>query len=297
MRCLAPAKINLFLRVAEPDSSGFHGLFSWMAGVAFFDELMFELTGPPGVRLVCDRRDIPCDASNLICRAACAVLREAHMDHVGMSIQLKKRIPIGGGLGGGSSNAAITLLAVSRLCKLGVTGSTLHRIAASLGSDVPFFLRLPSASARGRGEILSVAPTPDALRVLLVFPPMAISTPLAYRTLDLLRPAAPPDTLDDIDLEAWSRLPALALLQQLQNDLERPAWHLLPELASLRQQIQAHLGRPVRMSGSGSTLFTFFDTAEPSPDLIDLHQRFGCRFVVTDFLAESFDPLAASDVT
>lgn len=140
MRLLAPAKINLHLRVGPVENSGFHSLLSWMCSVALFDTLTIEQADARQILLSCDDPSLPCDATNLVVRAATAMRREAiDAKDAAARIRLEKRIPLGGGLGGGSSDAACTLLGLSRLWNLNWPVDRLSRIAASLGSDVPFF--------------------------------------------------------------------------------------------------------------------------------------------------------------
>ena len=254
----APAKINLHLRVAGPDASGFHPLRSWMVSIDLADTITGTLASPASERitLVIDGQpDLPADRTNLVYRAA-AVLSPDRA----IALRLTKRVPMGAGLGGGSADAAATLLLVNDLLEQRRSVDELHAIAATLGSDVPFFLRSPSAIATGRGERLTACPAPRRARyALLVLPSFGVSTPAAYRTLDRLRPTAPADVLDPIDVDAWATLSAAELVSRLENDLEMAAFEIEPRLGRLRTAIEQSVGRPVRMSGSGSTLFTLYD--------------------------------------
>src|SRR5689334_11352053 len=134
----SPAKLNLYLRIAKPRPDGFHPLVSWFVTTSLTDTLHFERTPTPGVQLSCHNPNIPTDESNLTTRAAKTLLPPT----AGIKIHLEKRIPAGGGLGGGSSNAATTLQAINYLYRL---NANLEPIAATLGSDVNFFLHPPSA--------------------------------------------------------------------------------------------------------------------------------------------------------
>jgi 4-diphosphocytidyl-2-C-methyl-D-erythritol kinase len=257
----SPAKINLHLRVAAPTADGFHPLRSWMVGVGLYDELTFRSVDA-GVELTCSDPALPVDGTNLVHRAATALLRAAGSRR-GVSIHLTKRIPAGAGLGGGSANAATTLVGVDRLLELNTPAKVLHELAATLGSDVPFFLGSPSAIATGRGESLTpCAPPARARTALLVFPPFGISTAAAYRALDARRPTAPEWLLDPFPADAWAALPARELLDVLVNDLEPPVFAIEPRLDALKRMIETRLGRAVRMSGSGSTLFSLFDAED-----------------------------------
>ena len=249
VRC--PAKINLDLRVGPLRADGFHSIRSWFVTVGLYDELT---VGPADdVRLTCDEPSIPTDERNLVVRAANA-LRPANGP--GVAMHLAKRIPAGGGLGGGSSNAATALVALNAFWHLGLSPSRLHAIAATLGSDVPFFLHGPSSLCVGRGEVITPVPPPPCRWAVLILPPIAMPTPAVFRKLDELRPHAAEPLSPSQTAPAGD---ALGLLATLVNDLEVPAFASRPDLADLSHAAADRLGRPVRMSGSGSTLFTLYD--------------------------------------
>lgn len=263
MRVLAPAKINLHLRVGPPRDDGFHPLLSWMCTVELFDTLIFERARPSGLTLSCDQADLTNDQTNLVCKAAASLAEwiarpPARADVPGgITASLHKKIPIGAGLGGGSSDGARTLLVLNRLWNLHLPHDVLSHLAAGLGSDVPFFLSQPSAICTGRGEFVRPTPPPSGY-ALLILPHLAMPTPAVYRQFDQMRlgsslGAEPP-------FSNWADLGALDLLPRLVNDLEPPAFALRPDLGHLRQQAERILDRPVRMSGSGSTLFTLYDS-------------------------------------
>jgi len=180
-------------------------------------------------------------------------------------VELDKRVPIGAGLGGGSSDAAHTLVALDRL--LGARWSTerLAQFAGSFGSDTPFFVMAalggPSCACRGRGEVIRPVARPAARNAVVYSPPFGLSTRDVYARFDemglgfdaALEQGAEPDW------GAWARLPARELLARLVNDLEPAAFSMSGELADLRAELERRIGRVVRMSGSGSSLFTLFD--------------------------------------
>jgi 4-diphosphocytidyl-2-C-methyl-D-erythritol kinase len=293
---LSPAKINLHLRVAGPTPDGFHPLRSWMVGIGLFDKLSFAIESAEGsdgavatdarvlepaplpagqsarqsagsklVRLSCDDPAIPLDGSNLITKAV-GLLFDAAPDRwpAGrrVAIELLKQIPTGGGLGGGSGNAAVALRAVNDLLSLGLSRVQLLQLCKRVGSDVAFFLEAGSAIVSGVGGIIDPCPKPAATHALLAFPAFGVSTKACYQRLDELRPVAPDSTLDSFDVQAWSTLPANQLLAKLVNDLEPPAFSLEPQLGRLRSDLEQRLGQTVRMSGSGSTLFTLYNASE-----------------------------------
>lgn len=273
MRLLAPAKINLHLRVGAALPSGFHPLLTWMTTVGLFDTLTFQTVderAEPALQFTCDDPGLPTDGTNLVVRAATALAdaaRQAGRDLPGLRIALTKRIPSGGGLGGGSSDAATTLTALSRLLRLDWPTDRLAAVAATLGSDVAFFLHGPSSVCTGRGEIVRPIPRPRPRWAVLVLPGLAMPTPDVYRQFDRMRFDGKPlgsnprgsDLANEPDWGTWSDLSADRLLPLLVNDLEPPAFVLSPQLARLRTDAEQVLGRIVRMSGSGSSLFTLTD--------------------------------------
>jgi 4-diphosphocytidyl-2-C-methyl-D-erythritol kinase len=255
MRILSPAKINLHLRIGPLEADGFHPLLSWMCAVGLYDTIEMEPSREPGVRLRCDRPDVPVDGSNLIVRVGEA-LRQSQM---GADVMLQKRIPMGGGLGGGSSNAAFALQGFNEIWNLKYPISKLAAIGARLGSDVPFFLYGPSSICEGRGERVTSIGPPLPKFVVLILPNLSMSTPAVYRRFDEMKLGRPKAIKQHPDWKTWQHLRAEQLLPILKNDLEAPAFSLCPELGELRQNIEQQIGQTVRMSGSGSTLFTLAD--------------------------------------
>ena len=274
----APAKVNLHLRVFPARADGFHPLRSWFRTIDVFDELTFTRLdvppppSPPGtsvpqVDLRCADPRVPPGADNLIvraCRASCVTGDGATRP---IRVDLDKRIPMGAGLGGGSSDAAAALVGAGRLSQDDRPTRPVRRRLAllddarSLGSDVPFFLchqldGITDAVCTGRGD--EVDPFRPARRhaVLLLLSDLHVPTPAVYKQFD--RMPAPPDD-GTPDFAAWSALSATDLLPRLRNDLEPPAFALYPALGDLRRAAERALARPVRMSGSGSALFTLYD--------------------------------------
>ena len=412
MELLAPAKINLHLRVGRRRDDGFHPLLSWMCTVGLFDTLKLEADGaaakpptdsPPaqtrandaaGSGLVPaappvefeifgdgDRPDLPRDGSNLVVRIATAFLtalaagrdhpapfttpadgrtfqgegdapfdpaaraaaagggrvrvtsagaapgsvpgtvgegthgpggrqtdetRQAeslplvgraatspagtgagavrgaewsgrssrHVNDVArgpvgaIRIALTKRIPIGAGLGGGSSDAATTLVGLDRLMRAGWTAERLSDFSARFGSDVPFFVATalghPSCACRGRGEVVRPIRRPNAKWAVVFSPPFGLATRDVYGRFDELGLGSDEAVAEagEASWAAWATLPARDVMTRLTNDLEPAAYSLSPALGALRDGIERDLGRVVRMSGSGSSLFTLFDADE-----------------------------------
>ena len=246
----APAKLNLHLDVGPLRPDGFHPIRSIFVPLTLADELTVTQTGGDGVTIECDDPAVPTDGRNLITRAAEAC------NVGGLHVKLTKRIPAGGGLGGGSSDAAAMLRLLAAAGRVDL--ADLPRIAAGLGSDVPFFLQDAQCVVEGRGEVLT--PLPAAVRpghAVLALPGLSVLTGPVFAGYD-----RQPSPLGKEDLASWVALPSADLLSRLRNDLERPAFALHPPLADLRDRLEAAAGRPVRMSGSGSTLFTLADDAD-----------------------------------
>jgi 4-diphosphocytidyl-2-C-methyl-D-erythritol kinase len=264
MRVTAPAKINLHLRVGPPTADGFHPLSSWMVTVGLFDNLEFTLTTTPGVRLTCDDPGLPTDASNLVVKCATGLLDAANLaTSTGVDITLHKRIPAGAGLGGGSSDGAFTLLALNRLLNLNWPPDRLASLASRYGSDLAFFCHGPSSICTGRGEIVHPIAPPRVKFAILILPGIHMPTPAVYRKFDELLSPTQDSALSTQDYSSWPTLPAQELLTKLINDLEPPAFSLSKPLTDLHENATRILnGRIVRMSGSGSTLFTLYDTGD-----------------------------------
>ncbi|GIW77627.1 MAG: 4-diphosphocytidyl-2-C-methyl-D-erythritol kinase [Phycisphaerae bacterium] len=285
MRVYSPAKINLYLRVGPKRPDGFHPVVSWMVTVGLFDRLDFVPDRTGRVELHCSDPSLATDQSNLVVRAARGLQAEltrrdggdtswfpfseisvnttpptAGSELPGVQVYLDKIIPMGGGLGGGSSNAAVTLLTLNHLWNLNLSRQNLIRIASEIGSDVPFFIEGPSCLCQGRGEILTPLPVPRVTGVVLIFPPICVPTREVYQRFDQL--PVPGNWDQAVESRQWANLSAEDLLRVLQNDLEPPAFSLFPELRQLKDQAETCLSRPVRMSGSGSTLFSLYDDFE-----------------------------------
>jgi len=221
------------------------------------DETLARLNGDRGETSPSTRR---------VSSARDTVRNGAQDENRSVIISLTKRIPTGGGLGGGSSDAARALLGLAKLWQLNRSQDELSMMAAQLGSDIPFFLHGPSSVCTGRGEIVNPIAAPACKACLLILPGITVPTPGVYRRLDEMRAndASRREAMKDWSAQptwnAWTQLSADELLPRLANDLEAPAYELHPELRLLQQQAQELLNRPVRMSGSGSSLFTLYDT-------------------------------------
>ena len=180
----SPCKVNLLLNILDKRADGFHELETVMQPVNFCDELVFERVGS-GIKLSCSDKSLPVNSNNLVHRAATVFLQAAKISD-GVKIHMEKKIPLAAGLGGGSGNAATTLLALNELFSRPLATEKLFEIAESLGSDIPFFLQNKPALATGRGEKIQPLENFSALNgkaFLLIHPGFGISTPWAYQNL------------------------------------------------------------------------------------------------------------------
>ncbi|HXG67956.1 MAG TPA: 4-(cytidine 5'-diphospho)-2-C-methyl-D-erythritol kinase [Blastocatellia bacterium] len=259
IRVRSYAKINWTLDVLFRREDGFHELRTIYQSVSLHDNL--RLTATSGViEIACDDPRVPCDETNLAYKAA-TLLREATGTTAGARIEIEKRIPAAAGLGGGSSNAAVALMGLCRLWRVHVSGRDLIRMAASLGSDVPFFLIGGTALGVGRGE--EVYPLEDVTcdDLLLVNPGFPVSTPQAYARLSRLTREHPiriiPFTL--LAAKGVCELPLSA-----SNDLEEVVEAAHPEIADVKRSLMGLGARRALMSGSGATVFGVFDNQESS---------------------------------
>lgn len=285
-----PAKVNLTLEVLGKRGDGYHEIVSIMQAISLFDRLTISVaddlsltTGTPGL----DTRD------NLVCRAACLL-----KDHTGVStgarIHLRKDIPVAAGLGGGSSDAAATLLGLDRLWGLHLAKEELVECAAQLGSDVPFFLSGGTALAEGRGERISPLPTPPTSWLALAFQPNRLDnkTPAAYRALT---PAHHTDGGITSRLANLLREGTALDNDSLSNVFDDVASSLFPGIDRAWDTLQMVSGAPVYLSGAGPTLFCLVDGPQQGKIVVKKCAKRGldCRLVRT--LAAEEGPRIISD--
>jgi 4-diphosphocytidyl-2-C-methyl-D-erythritol kinase len=246
MQLFAPAKINLSFEIKNRRADGFHEIETLMAPISLADRLTIETNvgADRGIEFSCDDPSLPTGEGNLVVRAA-KLFREATNGTAGIKIVLEKKIPHGAGLGGGSSDAASTLLGLNELFGTGLNESDLIKLAAQLGSDVPFFIVRSAAVCRGRGEIVDPTSLPARFSLLLLKPDFGIPTPWAYGRWKESR------ELPGVDYSPQN-LGGVRFV----NDLERPVFEKFVLLAHLKTWLrdQPEVGAAL-MSGSGSTVF------------------------------------------
>ena len=254
-----PAKVNLGLHVHGKREDGFHELETIFQMVSLFDDVELELLSS-GIKLECDMPGIPTDDTNLVCKAALLLRKSYQVEGKGVSIRLKKKIPFGAGLGGGSGNAAGVLMGLNRLWDLNIDREKLFTLAAELGSDVPFFLTSPCALGKGRGERLKILEPCSKFQVLLVFPGFPIATSWVYQNLRLKLTKRPNNI--SILRKNLSLSNITSLGSQLYNDLESVVIQKFPEVKVVKNELWAWGALGVLLSGSGSAVFGIFDDPE-----------------------------------
>jgi 4-diphosphocytidyl-2-C-methyl-D-erythritol kinase len=264
----APAKINLYLHILGRRADGFHELETLMAPISLGDTLDIEVIPGGGIEFTCSDPMLSDAKDNLATKAAFAFLNEFHLT-TGVRIHLEKAVPVGAGLGGGSSDAAAVLLALRDLTKTACSDKKLAELAAGLGSDVPFFIYGTEAICRGRGEIIEPIQLAESFQGLLVHPGFGVSTPWCYKT--------------------YAQNPTQGAVGKtfanftLRNDLEPPAFSKYPWLPTAKAWFQKQ-GEVLDslMSGSGSSVFALTPSAEAAAQL---RTRFLAEFGTNLFAA------------
>lgn len=264
VRILAPAKVNLWLRVLAREASGYHALESLFCALELADELRVSRSGE-GIRLRVEGGvDTGPDTENLVVRAARRFLAEVDEEGTGLSIELRKRIPAAAGLGGGSSDAAATLRALNRLLGDPLSDDTLLQLGTELGSDVPFFLcGSPLALGWSRGErLLALPPLPTA-QVLLAHPGEPMPTGGAFHRIAQLRGGEyrlQASRIHAVELTGWDTMARRAI-----NDFESVAIERVPMLAEGLEALRQAGARIALLGGSGASIFGLFDADPPPP--------------------------------
>lgn len=276
-RVLAQAKVNLYLRVLAREASGYHSIETIFQRLDWGDHVTVRVA--PGRTLDCSGGSMPAEGlgpveKNLAFRAALAYA-DATGWPSGFAIEIDKRIPVGGGMGGGSADAGAVLRALDALAPAPL-GERLVEIATALGADVPFMaIEAPTALAWGRGErLLAIAPLP-ARPVVLIAPGFAVGTADAYGWVAEARGTYAPESgvLSPASLATWEGIAALAT-----NDFERVVARRHPRIAELVDELASFGAEPAMMSGSGSTVFGVFATP---PDVAAIARSTGCTPIAT----------------
>lgn len=247
MQLFSPAKINLFLRVFPRREDGYHPLVSYMQTIDLGDVITASRADRDS--LVCSLDSLPPLETNLL-GAALRLFRQETRADAPVAIELEKKIPVGAGLGGGSSNAATLLFLLNALFETKIPESRLQAMSASIGSDVPFFFSNGSARCEGRGEkVFNVSPWPESARYLCLLQD-SLSSASVYKTYR--------------ENSCWDPSNAFAA-KQMRNDLQAAAFALLPRLERVQKDLLQHGFDSVTLTGSGSALICQGEPKEPWP--------------------------------
>ena len=273
----APAKVNIRLKITGRRPDGYHELVSIMVPVDLFDILELHMPFDGQIRITCKDPDVPTDESNLIYHAARSFMSRTGIDD-GASINLYKNIPVAAGLGGGSSDAAATLLALNRIHSNPLSDSDLHGLAVKLGADVPFFLNCRPSLATGIGDVLEPIPKWPELWYIIITPPIKVSTSWVYGNLKLGLTTDEYAYIFDLLKKG-----AYSISHILENDLEKVTSASFPIINTLKKSLMDTGAEGAIMSGSGPSVFGVFLTYEKAAWAKDalLSRNLGKVFMVS----------------
>lgn len=271
----APGKVNLFMRVGQVQSDGYHDVATAYQAVSLYEDVRawpddeFSVTFGGSI----DTSSLPTDASNLAIKAAKLLARTAGVPG-GVHLEIEKHVPIAGGMGGGSADAAATLVACDAMWGTALSKEELHALAAKLGADVPFALSGGTAIGTGRGDRLSPALATGSFHWVLAVAEFGLSTPGVYRELDRRREENPrlaamqaPPTVDTSVLQALRAGDAHLLAEALHNDLQAAALGLAPGLGGILELGESHGALAGLVSGSGPTVAFLAEDADAALEL------------------------------
>lgn len=266
---LAPAKLNLRLKITGRRPDGYHELVSIMVPVDLFDHIELKFIEEPRIEMTCRGFSAPADAGNLAWRAAHAFFIQIGWE-TGVSMALTKRIPVAAGLGGGSSDAAAVLMALNEILSGPLPPKLLSELALKLGADVPFFLQREPCVARGIGEILEPLQEWPNLSYIIIMPDISVSTAWVYETLD--QQPFKPEREDTRELELTtddcyymirnSEKTPMNACRLLENDLERVTVTRFPIIGEIKQALLDTGAIGALMSGSGPSVFGVFESKD-----------------------------------
>lgn len=262
---LSYAKVNLGLRILRRRPDGFHDIETVLQTIDLQDRVRITSTSQRQIEVCCDHPEVPGGSENLAFQAA-ALLQREYPDRGGCRIEIRKKIPPAAGLGGGSSNAGATLLGLNKMWNLKLSKEKLIRLAAHLGSDVPFFLEGGTALAQGRGEILRPLALLVDFSLVLVKPKISVSTRWAYSQVRI------PLTSNSrcVKLNSFTAISQLEeLLSVLQNDLEEAVKSTYPIIGEIKSELLSRGAMGAAMSGSGSAVFGIVETHRDARMLAD----------------------------
>ncbi len=254
MKIRAPAKVNLYLRVVGKRRDGYHLIDSLMVPVSLYDEIEITKlrTTKSVLTVTCDDPIVPVGKKKMYNKAAALLLDSARVSQP-VHNHIRKQIPVGGGLGGGSSDAAATMLGLNQHLGLGVSKRSMLELATQLGADVPFFVHCRPAIARGIGERLKLLTSVPKLWIIILYPGFPVSTRWAYQGLKFKLTKVIRNTKLNLHLDDYGELAPL-----LVNDLEGVTIRRYPRIAHLKERLLQEGATGALMSGSGSSVFGIF---------------------------------------
>lgn len=280
----AQAKLNLSLDILGVRNDGFHEVEMILQSIDLADEIFISRSTVAGINLIVEPSDIegadllPLDDNNLVVKAARIMFDHCNLDG-GLDIRLKKNIPIGAGLAGGSTDAAAILRAVNRLCDLNLSSDLLRDLAKEIGSDVPFCVEGGTALATGRGERLTPLPTLPSIPIVLVKPQGSVATAWAYKSYDADPSPEHPDTLQLIEAIKIGDVEAVGEL--MFNVLERITVKLHPSIVNIKQKLIDAGAVAAVMSGSGPTVFAIAQSIDRAQSIADSIRDPNAKIFVT----------------
>lgn len=284
-----PAKINPILEVLGKRSDGYHELVLLFQAIALFDEMEF-IRGGDGLRMEIleSPTSLAVDDSNLVMKAARLFLKEVLKGEADVLIRLKKKIPLAAGLGGGSSDAAATLVGLNLVFNAMATPQALESLAAQLGSDVPFFLTGGTALGTGRGEVITPLEPAPSMPLVLVKPAAGLSTPAVYQSGKALFSSGERTRLFRA-LLTEKKLPKIA--GSLFNSLQPAAFYLMPEVEVLKQKLMQAGALGALVSGSGPTVFAIAENKTAAEKIAAQMEGEGRSVFVTQTLSTGIEIL------
>lgn len=254
------AKINLHLQVVGRRPDGFHDLCTVFQSISLHDTLTITVGSDAEIRMTCNDSNVPVDERNLVLRSAIKI-RDRYKVSCGATIHLEKRIPAPGGLGGGSSNAAVTLLALRKLWQVNATLEDLHELGSSLGSDVPFFFYGGTALGMGRGEAIEPIEEFREKYVVVVSPDVSVATREAFKRLNL-RVLTNQESKRKLHLCRFDLESADFRYTAFKNDFETTVFAAYPEVERVKHTLLDLGAERAMLSGSGGSVFAIFDKEE-----------------------------------
>lgn len=278
MEIKAYAKLNLFLAITGKREDGYHNIETIMQSISLADRLVINKTNSGKIEIFSPSRFVPQDERNLAVKAAIKFFSYTNISNTGLSIKLYKQIPVGAGMGGGSSDAAAVLLAMNDLYKTQLSKKELAALASTIGADVSFCVYGGAMKAEGIGEILTPVPGLPNFPILVVKPPFSISTPKAYAALDNYEFSQIP-TICEIE-KALAEKNIVKICAYFSNMFEAPITDMYPTIQEIRDIMRGNGAYNAMMTGSGSAVFGVFPNYTTAKNAANqLPRKYGQRYI------------------